>query len=402
MALSKSTYAVGVTGALLCALGSMFKAMHYPGASFMLLLGVAIFNFGFLIVWIVNTFKGLGDPKEKTKHIFGIAALFTCILGLILVILSPTAGGVVLIIGVLLFIIRVIITLFGDKSQNKFIDYLGIWCFLLLGLSLIFRVQHYPGSSIMLIVGTLSYCVYLPMFFSKKFDELAESNRTGIMSMLLVGTVFISLILPVRSPRELTEAFVQIDQGLVQQTVTYHYRTDQLYDKIESWSALDSLNYPSPDLASSIRNESDALHAYMEDLKLELIMWLEDTRDLEQARYILEHGLYYAGDIDKASTLFLNTGRGNILRKELVKLREFYLANIEGGDAALVKIIEKLINTDDPPPRGDDPQYSWESHKFEYLPASAVITNLSLMQSGLRNAEYLIIDNLWKNSQRRE
>ncbi|HLP14539.1 MAG TPA: hypothetical protein VK177_21590 [Flavobacteriales bacterium] len=59
--MKKSMYAMAYVAACLSSTGLLFKIQHWPGASIMLVLGVAILNFGFLPLYFLNRYRQSGD-----------------------------------------------------------------------------------------------------------------------------------------------------------------------------------------------------------------------------------------------------------------------------------------------------------------------------------------------------
>ncbi len=55
--MKKSMFILGYLAATLCSTGLLFKIQHWQGASILLVLGIAILNFGFLPLWFYRRMK---------------------------------------------------------------------------------------------------------------------------------------------------------------------------------------------------------------------------------------------------------------------------------------------------------------------------------------------------------
>lgn len=55
--MKKSMFILGYLAAVLCSTGLLFKIQHWQGASILLILGIAMLNFGFLPLWFYRKMK---------------------------------------------------------------------------------------------------------------------------------------------------------------------------------------------------------------------------------------------------------------------------------------------------------------------------------------------------------
>jgi hypothetical protein len=88
---------------------------------------------------------------------------------------------------------------------------------------------------------------------------------------------------------------------------------------------------------------------------------------------------------DKGGQLMINEGRGEVLRGKVDEFRNF-LTSIIDENAAELQAVEDLLSTASHTSRTGVTE-SWEQHNFNLLPMIAVITNLTKLQSDVRNAE---------------
>lgn len=157
--MKKSVYLTGIACTILMLLGCMFKIMHWPGASIMLILSVFLFCFYFLPVALVYSYKSQEDSKYKVLHIITYIVFFICVMGVL------------------------------------------------------FKIMHWPGAGIFLIVGLpLPFVLFLPAFlyYTKDDKNATTSNFLGIMFGLIFLAVFSVLLALTISKQVLNNAITKV------------------------------------------------------------------------------------------------------------------------------------------------------------------------------------------------
>jgi hypothetical protein len=134
----------GISSIILISLGAFAKAMHWPGAAIALTLGIFILVFVFTPTALINNFK-----KAAAKSTFFYWSVFL------------TAA--------------------------------------LLFVSALFKILHWPGAGVLLIIGTLfPFVVLIPalLFYSKKNKSFKMSNLIVVLLFLAysgVSSTFLAL-----------------------------------------------------------------------------------------------------------------------------------------------------------------------------------------------------------------
>ncbi|MBL4658695.1 MAG: gliding motility protein GldM [Flavobacteriales bacterium] len=225
-----------------------------------------------------------------------------------------------------------------------------------------------------------------------------QSPRQKMINMMYL--VLIAL-LALNVSKEVLDAFVLINQGLVRTTANFSNKNDKVYANFESAAASNqAVAGPWKRKAFQVRDEANAIVGYLEDLKVELVIKIEGLdpgeRELAEEKMLTKEGVENKSDTDKPATMMMNEMKGTALKNEMIKFREFMVSMVKPQDTQFKDAIQAALETDDPPPVGDNPSISWESEFFEHLPAIAVICNMSQMQANVRNAEAEIIGYLEK------
>jgi hypothetical protein len=121
--------------------GSFFKVMHWPGAAVLLTLAVAIFSFLFLPFLFILKAKEVNTGLEK------------------LVIALGTVLGI-------------------------------MFC-----LSILFKVQHWPGATIMVCtMVAFSFFIFIPLYFFTGYKRAETRLNTILTSILLIGFTAITFL----------------------------------------------------------------------------------------------------------------------------------------------------------------------------------------------------------------
>jgi len=224
------------------------------------------------------------------------------------------------------------------------------------------------------------------------------SPRQKMINMMYL--VLIAL-LALNVSKEVLDAFVLINQGLVETTANFAAKSEKVYEKFTTAATLNPAKAKRwEQKAIAVRAQANLMVGYLEDLKIALVIDVEgldpEDKDIAIEKMKTKEGIENKADTDKPATMMLNDGKGAALRAELAKFRAFMMTLVAPEDVAVKDAIQAALNTDDPPRIDGEPQISWESEFFEHLPAIAVVCNMSQMQSSVRNAEAEIINYLEK------
>ena len=143
--MKKFIYISGIVSANLMLFGSLFKVLHMPGASILLLLSVFMFCFIFLPMALYNNYVNQDEKKSAWLYIVTFIVFFVCILGAL------------------------------------------------------FKIMHWPGASVFLVLGILSpFVLFLPVYLyqTRKPKSKSVKNNLAVMfglTFLAVFNVFLAV-----------------------------------------------------------------------------------------------------------------------------------------------------------------------------------------------------------------
>lgn len=100
--------------------GCIFKVMHWPGASPMIIVSVLIFCFWFLPAGLMNSYSSLPIKKMKTLYIVSFIVFSVCMMSVLFKIMHWPGAGVLLLPGVLLpFLVFFPVYLYHTREEEK-------------------------------------------------------------------------------------------------------------------------------------------------------------------------------------------------------------------------------------------------------------------------------------------
>lgn len=316
--MKKSVYISGISCAILMLFGCVAKIMHWPGASILLILAVFLFCFGFLPMALKNNYDLLPLKKMKTLHVISYLVFTVCMLGTL------------------------------------------------------FKIMHWPGAAIFLLIGMLApFVIFLPVYLYHTREEEKTGNKNflalvlGLM-FLAVFSVFLALSVSKQILWQGVESVKQHESNIK----TYAYSNAEQNEITKS--ATDLINY------------SDELKCMMLSIAGENMCDGNKTN----ANYKVDQ----VGGLDNwgaANAVFLSeegTKRTKILKEKINMFREQVLAS-KNVTPELAELANNLFYTGDTDVTGIyPPGMAWEQREFNYS-LLFMLDFLSKLQSNVRLVE---------------
>ncbi len=198
-------------------------------------------------------------------------------------------------------------------------------------------------------------------------------------------------LLALNVSKDVLDAFVLVDESLTKTTENFATKNEVYYSEFDRAAAENPVKAgPWQTKALEVKQRSDELHNYIQDLKLELVT-VTEGKDTEAIR----DGLIIGDSIVGKDNTFTpaeimigpnNDGKANDLRQALDEFRDYLLSIVSDESVDVRHSLEASLDTSDPPPKEGE-ILNWQQSHFEHLPLIAVITLMSKMQSDVRNAE---------------
>ena len=313
----------GIFSAVTMSIGIFFKFMHWPGASPFIILGIVASSFIFLPLFFML------KAKEKTK------------------------------------------------TKDKLILGLGTLSGILMSLSILFRVMHWPfGFNLSIISIVVLGLVFLPIYFFNGIRNPDLKINTIATSIIIIMICGLQLTLVNSRPNYTVEkTSMRLNEHL---NTTYQYVTTQNeinYGVLLNDSALNKTNI------KILNKTCNDLCTTIEALKITLFQQTEGDSTAILNYFTIQRGNNY--DIPTHILFDENTNP----KKNIIKLKEkitdfnaYIIASFNQNSSVLLDLsdAENLITQQ---------KETWEKLNFYRTPLATILRNLTQLQIEIRLIE---------------
>jgi hypothetical protein len=401
--MKKTMKIFGMVSMSLIALGAIFKIQHWPGAGIMLIVGFLLLITVFFpsALWVMK-------KESKLKGIFFIY-LISIIGGIFLMcgflfkLQHYPGSGILMLLGysilALILVPAILIALLRDeKSKNLQASFIiGAISLMFYLFGQLFKIQHYAGANVLLIAGAIGLTtIFLPVYAYKVFKN-SENVKAGFI-YLCFGIFFFnffSFMLSMNVSIDVLRPFVIQCNENIKTTNFLESKNDRLY------SAMISENNINDTLAKakikSVKAMSDELCEYIENIKVALISTTNNISNEDAAKKAKDVStIYYKDNYDFPTYYMLekdNNGKAFELLKKIEKFKND-LFTITTFNESAKTIILKLLDTPKEIVDKDGKNIDWEYNNFYYATLISVENTLSSLQRNVRISENEALENI--------
>lgn len=208
--------------------------------------------------------------------------------------------------------------------------------------------------------------------------------------MYLVLTAMLAL----NVAKEVLNAFILVDEGLVTTTENFAAKNASNYNKFAQAFAMNPAKVGDwKDKADQVQIRSNELYSFMHECKTDILS-IKEAEAIDPDHEIIHWDHVEAKDnMDHPAEVMIVRGKATELKGKIEEYKEFLLSQIEEKEkyAGTVGALEGILSTDPPDIQlehsGKKVTPTWETSYFENLPLASVITLLSNFQANVRNAE---------------
>lgn len=390
----------GIVSLSLLGLATVFKIMHWPGANVGLVLGFFIMCVFFFPSAVYVNYR---DVKQKSKLFMHLSVLIGGIafmIGVLFKVMHWPGASVLLVTGwtVLLLIFLPLLMFSQLKSANsgkeKMTYVIGIIALIIFETATAFKMFHWPGASILMILGSVFlFSVFVPMFTYMKFKE--SGKITGQYIFIIITSMFFILftfLIAINTSKNILAVFVNEDENTVKIISYMESKNEKLYDYCKNLP--DSIRIKTDSNLTKIKTESDELSEFINKIKIDLISAV-DKVDINTAKqcikntneiiskdeYIIVTHIMIGENYEGIGKSY---GLGNSLKEKIEKFKkEIMEATYENKKIA--SFLEKELNTNDGEIWGE--KYSWEVVAFYHNFAIRTLALLSKLELKIRMIE---------------
>lgn len=238
---------------------------------------------------------------------------------------------------------------------------------------------------------------------------MASGSQSPRQKMINMMYLVLTAMLALNVSKEILDAFVIVGEGLVMQKGNLESKNELLYGSFQQQKLLYKDNFarikPYYDKAFKVKDMSDELVKYIDDMKVELIAKSEDmTKDEVINNNITAKNLkaldnydiptYYFGT-DDPMKVQNGSARVSELKKKIAEYRDKLLSKEFLDDMKDTSQIKFNLNTSDQKSFKNDEILPWEIYYFYHLPMPAALTELTKWQNNIRAAEGDIVEYLY-------
>jgi gliding motility-associated protein GldM len=230
---------------------------------------------------------------------------------------------------------------------------------------------------------------------------MAGGKETPRQKMIGMMYLVLTALLALNVSKEILDAFVVVNNGLVQTDKNFTNNNQLLYSSIKDQAAIQPARAKDAfDGSKKLKTLADELYAYISEIKTELIV-AEDQVTKEVAVSNLDSlaNVQNKDKYDNSTRIMCGDGTVGAKGKasELkAKIEEFKTKIIAILPEKVRKSTNLGLSTEDPPRKGTGVE-TWETQKFYHLPIAAQIVVLTQLQTEVRNAEGTVLNELFKS-----
>jgi hypothetical protein len=320
-------YYLGWIGSLITITGGIFEIKHWPFAGIFLTLGLTFLAFVFFPMALISNYNGLG----RKKPFLYLAIALTIFLN---------------IVGAL------------------------------------FKIQHWPGASLLMIAGILSPLVlFLPvyLYYHIKSDEQSLNNFFSILFLLVFLSVM-NALLTVRLGKDMVDMPVDI-MNTIDLNDYYTVKKNACYQQLID-------DKPNSNLvkAKDIKSKSEDLNQLINTIKKEIILRANGDKKDNNQDYI---SIKMKDNSNIPSFVLLNDNNMGVkLHKGIEEFEKSLLSQLNSNKS---KYISQLLKIDKPH-KGQ----TWEENEFNNSPVVYALYRLNTLQDNISLAEIEVLNTMCK------
>jgi hypothetical protein len=401
--MKRTMYAFGVAAPIFLMAGIAFKIFNWPGAGIIISLALLITSLVFLPLFAmvrIRDTRQQDEPVPMGLYITGMIAGMLSVLGALLKIQHMAGSGVMLILG-LSTLALVFLPIYASvrkkeaESKNETFNSRliigGVIAGSLVILGAMFKVMHWPGAGIVLLVSwSLTAVILLPILVMNQLKQKENKINNFIIIVLVAVSVSILIMARLRSePWPLLQGYHIPGQNLISNSVLLEAQSDRILNN--------DLSTASEQVAEQMKLvavEADKLCTYIQEVKIEMVRDNTNTDD---------EAIDENGNIDLESIYYQS---GSFAARKIIVERDEYklyymlekfnkLAMDLSNDEALVAYIKTATKNHSPDKKYEklSPEEIWADYCI-VVDFPRTLNTLSMYQSTVRMIEYQLLTEL--------
>jgi len=186
--MKKSMKVIGVVAMSLMAFGALFKIMHWPGASIILTLSFFFTTLVFFPSLLLIMFKEANNKKHAILYLVSFIGGVSFMVGVLFRIMHWPGAQILIFIGIsmlaYLLLPMILISKLKQANSKPGIVWLGVLPLIIYVSGILFKINLWPGASILLAVGSIFLIlVFIPFYYS---SNIRNSNHPRVDFLFVI------------------------------------------------------------------------------------------------------------------------------------------------------------------------------------------------------------------------
>jgi hypothetical protein len=325
---------------------------------------------------------------KNKLYLLGIILVILFALGAIFKINHWPGASIALVLSLSLFSFvftpLALINCYKTEKKHAFVYLAGAITIIFNFVGAMFKINHWPGASILLTIAiVIPFVLFLPAYlvYLNKSGEKQLKNLISVLFLLAyIGAMNAILALNVSK-------VVLNDSTLIND----HYSLLSAYYEQSSKSDLSNADSSQLKELNILLDNTDKLISQIADLKKEMALVAagNNEEDIKRAEEMNIWYVYRKDNMHIPGTILVNEGKATDLKSSINEYKKFLLEFSDGENAELVN---KYINTDDIEWEGN--YYSWEEIHFSGTMLIWALNHLTSVEFHVRMVENEIIESI--------
>jgi len=310
---------------------------------------------------------------KKFILIFGVIIINVFVYGALFKVQHWPGGNILIILGLGFFCLVFLPLAFiqsynGNGKKYKQLYIAGFICSFITFIGAMFKIQHWPGASWFLIVGIpLPFVYFLPVYVyhHNKSKEKSMINFLGVMFMMVYVALFTS-ILALNVSRDVLFALRNCANDISKTNELYTEKNELAYLNIEKSSIPEN-----KEKSHAVKLSTQAICNFINNIKVELVKAIENSNSkaIGTDNQIDLHAISAIDESVHTTKIMRgrdgNSGRALELKNQINNYRQF-LKTFFGNDTIKASIIDELLTTSDIEVTrlGEKQSITWEDSFF--------------------------------------
>jgi hypothetical protein len=326
---------------------------------------------------------------KKSTLITGYVAAFILFIGMLFKLQHYPGAGIMIVIGCVVFSLGYGVMLFldrnkmADNSYQKFINVLVLILILVIPNSFMFKVMHWPGGGILFWLSHLLLIISIPFLIVqavKATDPLKKLDFHNIALVFIVLTGFSLFLMSTGSWSTILKSFNPINKNIITEMKYNESKSTELFAIMENNVNANNTGKEYLDKGTEIKNMGDTLNTFIVNMQ-KLMMSTTDQKDGNPDSLENLRELSIHGVSDTVASIEKIVGQQ--LKEKLMAYKELVSQNTNSRGKEIIRL---FFNTSDTV-QADGKPMTWETAKFDQLPLISVLVTLNQLRSDIRLLE---------------